>query len=906
MSTRVLPCRAFRLLCLVMALLGFTLMSCVARAAPALFDDTKVSAAEQDASGQVWAIADITDHPLLRWDGTHWQAMKLDFAGAAEPLALGRSNKGEVLCLWKKNASQAEGEYFVSAHLGAGGEVKGKFSARLQYGRVRLMGDRAGNVWISGSGKDIYRIAPDGVGALAYSIAPEQYHEFGRPKAGEYAQYHEVLAVEDGQGKVWFWSQTPSAQTGPAKLRGVLIFDGKTFAHHATLDGLPDKPISCLTAKDATHLWATVVEDGLYEIETTTLQATRIATPPEADFHYVQQIFSTRDSEAFFITSAANSFTLQPDGAWRSGAVWRWRDGQWRQLLNGVDEIGGDYLALGRAFLPTPQGLLLLGAFGNSAWLIPDDENTKPRALDWRSGFDLANTNRFFQLEGGRVLAVGADDGSMVYNLQTAGKAKPSGRILQTLKTQFDIFADARGHIWTAQNGSDTFLSEWDGARWIYHRLPLGQSAGAIGNMGADSRGRIWVWLLTKPNSPVWILEPDFNEWQSMPSYLDALAVAVRDDRHFWLREARFVPAFSGDGKVVLRDGEGALQFFDGRSWVTWPRKEITGKPNSTDGEPFFNDQGEPSINVENRIWSWGKETGWRVTQTPGTSWQNRRDAGRKIFQSLAPEELKAGESGNQTTLACDRYGAWWFASRHALFKGRQDLSTPASRIFRPEENHPFYNHSLVAEVLIDPKGNAWVRQTYFGRPMCVVIAPAAPLPDTHLIVKTTGDAATLEFSATEFSSTPAARRFLWRLKNITPNFRTAWNGNRRDAGLESDGADGGAWSTLRDGNQMQLELLPSGKYALEAAALDADGQADPTPARVEFEIHADANAQFARLIGALSDRDFAAREAAVAALAKRGVLALPPLRAAREKADADARWWIDAAIQQLEAQRNK
>jgi hypothetical protein len=38
-----------------------------------------------------------------------------------------------------------------------------------------------------------------------------------------------------------------------------------------------------------------------------------------------------------------------------------------------------------------------------------------------------------------------------------------------------------------------------------------------------------------------------------------------------------------------------------------------------------------------------------------------------------------------------------------------------------------------------------------------------------------------------------------------------------------------------------------------------------------------------------------------VAALLRQPALALPLLRSAREKADADQRWWIDAAIQQIE-----
>jgi hypothetical protein len=42
-------------------------------------------------------------------------------------------------------------------------------------------------------------------------------------------------------------------------------------------------------------------------------------------------------------------------------------------------------------------------------------------------------------------------------------------------------------------------------------------------------------------------------------------------------------------------------------------------------------------------------------------------------------------------------------------------------------------------------------------------------------------------------------------------------------------------------------------------------------------------------------------RDAAVAALVRQTTLALPLLQSAREKAGPDQRWWIDAAIQQIE-----
>jgi hypothetical protein len=59
-------------------------------------------------------------------------------------------------------------------------------------------------------------------------------------------------------------------------------------------------------------------------------------------------------------------------------------------------------------------------------------------------------------------------------------------------------------------------------------------------------------------------------------------------------------------------------------------------------------------------------------------------------------------------------------------------------------------------------------------------------------------------------------------------------------------------------------------------------------------------------LIEKLKDADHSVRDAAVAALVRQPALALPLLQSAREKAGPDQRWWIDAAIQQIEENLSK
>jgi hypothetical protein len=99
---------------------------------------------------------------------------------------------------------------------------------------------------------------------------------------------------------------------------------------------------------------------------------------------------------------------------------------------------------------------------------------------------------------------------------------------------------------------------------------------------------------------------------------------------------------------------------------------------------------------------------------------------------------------------------------------------------------------------------------------------------------------------------------------------------------------------------------LPNGKHRIEAAAIDGRLQIDPTPAEATVDVHVDAGKQIGELIQKLADSDYSVREKAVARLVLQAAAALPLLQAAREKAGPDQRWWIDAAIQQIEETLSK
>ena len=198
-----------------------------------------------------------------------------------------------------------------------------------------------------------------------------------------------------------------------------------------------------------------------------------------------------------------------------------------------------------------------------------------------------------------------------------------------------------------------------------------------------------------------------------------------------------------------------------------------------------------------------------------------------------------------------------------------------------------FSDGRRLGEALIDARGNAFLSNGN-NQGEYVILAPPGPPPHTALskVPSSEGNsAATVEDRiavrlTTDASTVEGKIKFSWRL-------------------------DGGPWTTLTaDGPAavVTLDGLPGGMHQMEARSFDPAMQTDPTPARLTFEIHLDPQAQVTGYIVQLGDPDYSHRKMAVAALARQPEMAMPALRAARvTAADDNQRWWIDAALQQIE-----
>jgi hypothetical protein len=842
--------------------------------------------AMRDGTGRIWGITnDKPENYLLRRDGKAWiaQQFAVDKDGAW-PLYLNGGSRGAVLCLWTCNSER----YWLSEHRGTSSRLLVSFEGTDQNPVVRT--DVAGRLWLTMNGKDIYRLVA-GKMQRVYSITPPQMQRSGRREHFA-ASRNPLQATVDGRGHVWFWSDALAGWIGRYSLRGVLVFDGKKFTHYPTLPGLPQKPFSFVARKDARHLWIGVEGDGLYVLDIISRRARRVPDPALGAFLHVHNIVPS-GHDWYLIASTRDTDWPDGDDAQGTCHLWRLRAASvpsrrtpssstglplehWQKLLSGIDKAYEDDRHLERPLLRTAEGVWL-GAFGRGIWFLPANGGA-PISIDWRRGFPLSSVHRLMLLPDRRLLAVDTGDWSDAAILQPSRLvARPAmGRAL-TFPTYSEMVLDARGRVWRVLSLRDNALSEWNGARWRRHPVPPGYPLSHLGYLATDSRHRIWL-VPDFRMGPAPIFDPVGNTWQVFPTYQAALQAHRSQGPSFRLgQHEEMAPRFSRDGRICFSDtGAGdwtksRVHFFDGKTWRRWSRQEIrrAGPPGAllSDNQPFFNRVGNLCLNStvnEQRIsWEWTRAKGWRTVP-----YQSDPVADQVLRQAQSIKPPADCVTTTPESIIRDNRGAVWFTWNRNLYKAMYGLCMPQ---FAPGQSHPFLDRRGLTRVLIDRKGNAFL-STQFGGDEYVMLPGSAP-PDTRVqIVQNAIDSFTIKFS----SNAKDLRWFRWRL-------------------------DDGSWSEPTTTARVRLDLLPGGRHRVAVSAMDRTLQSDPTPAVVTFAVNIDPARQIAAFIADLSAPDYERREAAIRGLAKQPARALPALKAAHQKADADQRWWIDAAIQQIE-----
>jgi hypothetical protein len=803
--------------------------------------------AEQDGKGVVWAFNRDEHHQLFAYNGKQWRAIPAPFPAReyAEPARLCRMTDGSVVCLWRVGPFQMA----FTRHLGTESKLLAECPKQTQ--QTGLEGvpfcDSKNRIWIPGQTQEIHRVDQDGQ-TMDYKIQPEKYLEPGKVEIGAAPIY----AVEDGRGRIWTWSYSCEGHPTYASLRGCLIFDGEKVEHRERIDGIKGKNFAALVRKDARHMWLSVANEGLFEVDIETMKATPVIEPEPKALRCLQSAFKVR-GDWFFISKPGYESSL-----------WRLHEGQWTHVLDKLGTMPDHE----RAWLNIGKDLFLCAE--TAPWLIRP--GVPPARLDWEHGFLIDGAKKIFRLADGTLFALG-EKGTFFHGKFPLAPEPVSRRRVTEIKVRYCWTLDSTGNIWWVSDDHTTnILYQWNGECILKHALPHAGDSGLIQGVTADLQGRIWL----LPNSGEKIagfFDSRIGKWQTFPRIEDAYQSVQDDPPEFWPQSPGeghwdYIPRFSADHRrIAFRDGDWQTVYFDGEQWRRWKRSEVAAVRDSNDtmlGTPFFNAKGALCVNTRFHGTLQFEENGKWIKTELDNPFTEPFTGNNHPKVTLHPPD--GSPTKEPDSIVRDNLGALWFNEHGHLYKCVGDACV---EIFSPKDPNPFTTYRIILRAAVGRGGNVFLQTGYGG---WFMIAPKSPPPKTSIVFKQiVPDSVQAKLDARSRSRV----QFRWQL---------------------DDGP-----SQLTRNNTLLFDSLPNGTHTLTASATDEELQSDATPTVAKFEIRIDPDKQIAAFVQRLADPDFAKRESAVAALLRQPDLALLALKNARDIASDDQRWWIDATIQEIE-----
>lgn len=726
----------------------------------------------------------------------------------------------------------------------------------------------------------LYRITGGHSPALILRLGTADMFPFPL-RAGETAPVLPLHAARAPHGAIWLWAGVPARAWREQILRGVVILNGSRVTRLATLPGLPDAPLSAVGPWDAEHLAAAMAGGGgVYLIAADSRRARPLALPAGGDFRWVQKIFAANGNHYLVVSTPGRQLRLTPGHRLRD-AVWRARGGHWDEAIAGMDDASRPALAARRPFLAAPDGVWM-GTMASGLWWIP--RQGMPRLLDWRAGFPLPGVSRLFHLPGDRILAFSnRQRRAAVWSPHELLRPQPPPRVLNGLRVVNPrlLFApDAAGRVWGLDAANDGALEEWTGRSWRRIALPLQIQPRAVSGLGADQRGRIWLFPDCWLGRPVAAYTPATNHWAVYANYRTALMTLPAPLRMLYPAQDRMTPIYGPHGQIVYQGDCFGINYFDGRRWRLWNRAEWPGPPSAFLGSrPFFDSTGHLALDIRHSTWAWRAPAGWSLAAyqpqpvQPATPSPAAAQNARGGCPSSPPAvSLTTGPWGRQ----------WWTTKRGALYVGWAAATSGAGASAAPscrlvlaaDRRQPFIDGRRLQAAFPDRWGDVFLQTIAAGIGKYVVLLPPKPPPQIHVHLAANAPA---EMRVQLSSSRPRGAWFIWRL-------------------------DGGPWSRPSRAAVVILRHLPGGRHTIAVMAFDRQLEAAMWPAQLAFTVSAPPPHQIPALLADLAAAQTNAQRQAIV----RQLLRFPPselrpaLQAAMAHATPAARWWLRAAAQQL------
>jgi hypothetical protein len=805
-------------------------------------------------SGEAWGQWNLNEN----WQpggNSPWNPWGSSDTATGIPQSMETAADGSAISIWTR---KGDGTIFVCSQHGNIGVTAWLSGLNGPAALARALVDSHSNLWVTEAALNIRKAPPRQNQSLVHTIIPDELWP-----SGNATNRLPVPMAEDARGRIWFWSDCRLGDDARGAIHGVLIHENGAITNRPVLQGVPDGRISVIAPLDGNTLWLAVRYQGIFSVNPDTLAGAQVAEPETNAFRFVQNIFSV-GRDRFVISGSQADFNH--DGL--VSVLWRWRDGRWTKVVDGLDTDASPEQLAGRHWTVTKDGLWL-GSFGMGGWFVPlDDRPTQ--AINWQKNSPFDTINRWFHLKGGQMMGLQFGRGAIVADpaLLMEPPVRPASAAV--IHTARPLVQTENGSVFGFLRGRQGMLCEWYGRSWHEHPLPDDFQPDGGYETILDSLNRIW-WVhlpySTPDSTPTCIFDRARAQFEKFSSYPSALQAQLSHLPGLRLgANEYFAPKFSTNGQICFEDSFWKLYYFNGHVWHEWEKSKISNPQPWYQARvnPFFATDGSLAVTLNNVTWSFSELEGWRTNTVARPAEDGKIVPGENPFPPAPPP----GSSIEST--ATDRLGVCWLTSGGKLFRSAFGLTREC---FPANEPEPFADGRKLTEVLTDNLGNAFLRTSVQGRDEYVLLPAREPLPRAKAeLVENDDDGVVLKLAA----DIPSPL-FIWRL-------------------------DDAPWSRASTNQTLRLDDLPAGRHRVRVIALDQQLQVSPDAAAVFIEPLLAPAERIQEWMKELGDKDYTRREAAVRGLSRNARSALPALREARQsETDPDRRWWLDAAIQQCE-----
>lgn len=805
-------------------------------------DPINLHDAEMDGGGKIWAENGAAN-TLYTFDGSAW-------SNASAPFPKDVRATPYKLARFNDGSvagiwSTSPNSFAVTRHNGNESRIILQASGSLPSRNpewANLFCDSQNRLWITARSPQVRWVDPDGNSKLVYELTNS---DLVNPLKSA-SSFNPLFATQDGRKRIWIWANAGAGTFSRSSLNGVLLCEGDRV-ERKTLPGLDGKLFGPMLSRDLRHMWVAVQGDGIYEVDIDSLASRRLDDPAPKAFAHLQQMFVFKD-DVYVVTDYPSE-----------GKLWRQRDGKWTCLIENLEK--NSQLII-RPWLADGGALLLAARSG--LWVLR--EGREPIKWNWANGFPVDAVDRMFLLPDHRLFALGGGGATFCGKIEVAETAPR----IEELPATVDCAMDAAGHVWYVAQDGGNVLREWNGHSWTSHPLPKDLEKLSFYQISPDEQGRIWIFPYAQ-SRPAAFFDTRENEWRAFATTLSAFDSVPSDLPRFFesagasRRPPLYHPTYRGNCMACLVENRD-IAYFDGKSWRVWKLSAVVPGATSS-GRPFFNADDLLCVNIGKETWAWSDAKGWTHVKTDANF--SDESGQSRLLQASLPDGVRA-DAGRGVIR--DNNQTLWYLWKKNLYKAVSDAS---SRIFSPDEPNPFLLQRQLTDVFVDPTGVAFIK-TASDTNRWYMLRPKTSLPVIEVSLDTSNPLIPVASLQTVSGSN---LRFRWQL-------------------------DDSPWQWITD-TKVSLEGLSNGEHTLRVEAVDDELQT-ARPAAVKFETQTDPSAQMAALVQRLADADFTHRESAVKALLRRPDDARSALEKSRAAANKDQRWWIDATLQEIEAQAAK